>query len=411
MLSRPPACCQAVRRQLFGPSDSVWITNEALRNAFKRFVVSRTGKRYGSFVPGPLESRRRLGKRRMAHLTEHIPTSATNLGPLWGFFGDIGNTQWQWEAPTVRKPRDSSAAALPPWLVDWDTGPQATPESIAMEDSTSKPVEGSISAEEDILNFRRTLQSASPHQVLEICDQFNRRLEQSLRLGLVPEATIRSNLSDISEDICIVCSKSGLDNTPHLLSFYHAFWEGLVSCKVLRPIELQASTLGEFLFRLGQLPICTKVQTLIYRVMHAASAAQLSQMHLHIVQMMQASVRNWLQEQHPVDARHSIVATTVALSKSSNRFEHLTQLVHGDDNQHKLSTTQTVVTLENFRQAAAQGVGALDELANSARRALGGCGKFRRLLSPNQHWPEPDLSPDENKSFEQQQKLQEKIRL
>ncbi len=71
---------------------------------------------------------------------------------------------------------------------------------------------------------------------------------------------------------------------------------------------------------------------------------------------------------------------------------------------------QTVVTLENFRQAAAQGVGALDELAKSARRALGGCGKFRRLLSPNQHWPEPDLSPDENKSFEQQQKLQEKIR-
>jgi hypothetical protein len=71
---------------------------------------------------------------------------------------------------------------------------------------------------------------------------------------------------------------------------------------------------------------------------------------------------------------------------------------------------QTVVTLENFRQAAAQNAGALEELAKSARRALGGCGKFRRLLSPKHEWPQPDLSPDENKLFEQQQRLQEKVR-
>jgi S-DNA-T family DNA segregation ATPase FtsK/SpoIIIE len=70
----------------------------------------------------------------------------------------------------------------------------------------------------------------------------------------------------------------------------------------------------------------------------------------------------------------------------------------------------TVTTLENFRQASAQSAGALDELTKSARKAFGGCGKFRRLLSPKHEWPQPDLSPDENKLFEQQQKLQEKIR-
>jgi len=52
----------------------------------------------------------------------------------------------------------------------------------------------------------------------------------------------------------------------------------------------------------------------------------------------------------------------------------------------------------------------LDELTKSARRAFGGCGKFRRLLLPHRKWPEPDLSPDESKLFEQQQRLQEKIR-
>ncbi len=70
----------------------------------------------------------------------------------------------------------------------------------------------------------------------------------------------------------------------------------------------------------------------------------------------------------------------------------------------------TVTTLENFRQATAQGAGTLDELNKSAHRALGGCGKFRRLLSSNHKWPEPDLSPDEDQLFAQQQKLQEKIR-
>jgi hypothetical protein len=70
----------------------------------------------------------------------------------------------------------------------------------------------------------------------------------------------------------------------------------------------------------------------------------------------------------------------------------------------------TVTTLEHFRQASAQSAGALDELTKSARKAFGGCGKFRRLLSPSHKWPEPDLSPDENQLFEQRQKLQEKIR-
>jgi DNA segregation ATPase FtsK/SpoIIIE, S-DNA-T family len=70
----------------------------------------------------------------------------------------------------------------------------------------------------------------------------------------------------------------------------------------------------------------------------------------------------------------------------------------------------TVSTLENFRNDTAESAGALDELTRSARRAFSGCGKFRRLLSPNRKWPEPDLAPDENQLFERQQKLQEKIR-
>jgi len=68
----------------------------------------------------------------------------------------------------------------------------------------------------------------------------------------------------------------------------------------------------------------------------------------------------------------------------------------------------TVVTLENFRHATAHGIEVLGESVKSARRALGGSGKFRRMLSPTAKWPEPDLSADENKLFEEFQRLQKK---
>jgi hypothetical protein len=68
----------------------------------------------------------------------------------------------------------------------------------------------------------------------------------------------------------------------------------------------------------------------------------------------------------------------------------------------------TVVTLENFRHATAHGIEVLEKSVKSARSALGGSGKFRRMLSPTAKWPEPDLSPDENKLFEEFQRLLKK---
>ena len=69
----------------------------------------------------------------------------------------------------------------------------------------------------------------------------------------------------------------------------------------------------------------------------------------------------------------------------------------------------TVVTLENFRQATARGGEVLDALTKSTRKAFGGCGKFRRLLSSKPTGLEPGLSADESKSFEEFQRLQKKV--
>ncbi|PYJ03089.1 MAG: hypothetical protein DME25_13485, partial [Verrucomicrobia bacterium] len=57
--------------------------------------------------------------------------------------------------------------------------------------------------------------------------------------------------------------------------------------------------------------------------------------------------------------------------------------------------------LEEFRQRLAQSGEALARLEKSARKAFRGFGKFRRLLSLKRKWPEPDLSPGEDKLFEE----------
>ncbi len=65
--------------------------------------------------------------------------------------------------------------------------------------------------------------------------------------------------------------------------------------------------------------------------------------------------------------------------------------------------------LENFRTAAAENIAALEALEKSARKIFA-CRKFRRLLSPQRTWPEPDLTANAETLFARQTKLQEEIR-
>ncbi|KAE9381763.1 hypothetical protein N431DRAFT_393307 [Stipitochalara longipes BDJ] len=342
MLYRPPACCRAVKRQLSPSYDSIWVSDEILRHAFHRFVNTRIGKRHGSFVPGPLESRRRLGKRRMTHLTESVPTSLHNLGPIWGLFGKAENTQWRWEAPSTRQTSEGSATALPAWLMEWDTSPRIAPELEDIEESTRTTKKQAVLIEEDIGNFPRTLQAASQLEMLEICDMFNQRFKQSLRLGLVSEATMHSALYAVSRAIRVEFSKLGLTDTHYLLRFYQAFWDGLVTCKVLQPVDLNARTLDIFLLYLGKLPICLEVQTLSHGVIHAASVAQLGKMKRGLSRLVRAWAQSWLLKHPSGDPQSSFLAASQDLAESSKRLVRLQSLISNKEanNELEFSTIQ-----------------------------------------------------------------------
>ncbi|ETS88044.1 hypothetical protein PFICI_01872 [Pestalotiopsis fici W106-1] len=92
-------CCRAIRRRLRSPCDSALLPESALVSAFEQVCsISRvTSRRNGSNVPGPLENRRRTGKRHMGELNfGHLNAPA----PFWELANAVDLTQWKWTPPS-----------------------------------------------------------------------------------------------------------------------------------------------------------------------------------------------------------------------------------------------------------------------------------------------------------------------
>ncbi|KAJ2970819.1 hypothetical protein NUW58_g9584 [Xylaria curta] len=107
-------CYQAVRRHLRPHYDSIWVPDNLLASAFERYAATfRTGARYGSSVPGPMEHRKRLAKRHMGEL--HFGQSHS-AAPIWELANLVDLTQWQWKPPTssdVRSRQHVNTATMP----------------------------------------------------------------------------------------------------------------------------------------------------------------------------------------------------------------------------------------------------------------------------------------------------------
>jgi hypothetical protein len=176
-------------------------------------------------VPGPLEARRRLGKRRMAYASESTPSNPLNLGFAWDIFGFLGEkdrTKFTYEAPTSRSQLVDRAPARGPlkWLSRWiakDPPKTNTRDSDEVEErmtslisvpdeklynrvrapSTSvwQPASMAEVCAQRVLSFQESLTSAKGDG-RELCNEFNEWLCQSLRRGDLSKETLESILSD-----------------------------------------------------------------------------------------------------------------------------------------------------------------------------------------------------------------------
>ncbi|TLS28229.1 hypothetical protein PpBr36_01143 [Pyricularia pennisetigena] len=114
---RPPRCrlarnCQAIS----AASEGIWITDRVLANAMERyFSVSQAvmSRRQASSVPGPMEARRRLGKRQMTEAFQVHPSP-----PPWAFEFPMDLSKWRWEPPALgnifRDPTRKAPSENPP---------------------------------------------------------------------------------------------------------------------------------------------------------------------------------------------------------------------------------------------------------------------------------------------------------
>ncbi|CAD6504252.1 BgTH12-05985 [Blumeria graminis f. sp. triticale] len=87
------ACRQIYAQNLWNPNDVIIKVIPNLPTAIK------SEKRHGSSVPGPLESRRRVGKRQIAYSFESIPTSYQSHWSWLKSFQEVDFSRWKWEPP------------------------------------------------------------------------------------------------------------------------------------------------------------------------------------------------------------------------------------------------------------------------------------------------------------------------
>lgn len=85
------ACRHVLKPSTTPTFDHLWISDELVAATFRRFVNGQ--RRHGSSVPGPLESRRRLAKRRNTALAGIGAASADDIACL---FGRNGKEHLKW---------------------------------------------------------------------------------------------------------------------------------------------------------------------------------------------------------------------------------------------------------------------------------------------------------------------------
>ncbi|KAI9642199.1 hypothetical protein NHQ30_009001 [Ciborinia camelliae] len=382
MLPRPSTSCRRLKHHLTTSFEYVWISDEDLCNAFQRFCgTSNIIRRHGSSVPGPMESRRRLGRRRMGHVTEMTQASMYDPGASWCSSWGPEKIESQWKAPTPRiTEQPKHPPSLPSWLTNWAPIPEQS-----LDDFMTANAEESMQKVYDVAQQERHIKDhfndfetaimgirrdrndmkrdgkprekingrhghlTEPTQALELCLSFGEKLQQSLTLGLVTSDLLSSALRTVTSVLMEISGSSysksedsarkkhnlegcfrrgGFDMTGQLLAFYTRVWSGIVSCKVLKPIDFDSKVMGEYLFLLAGLPSTNEAQLLVSKVLPSLSAFQLDSNVDPILSLLNKWSISWLERSKtPKNINNLLIKAEVSLIASQKSINHLRMLI------------------------------------------------------------------------------------
>ncbi|KAH7171148.1 hypothetical protein EDB81DRAFT_777795 [Dactylonectria macrodidyma] len=176
--------------------DSIWITDTMLRQAIDRYHrVSAKSCRTLSSIPGPMESRRRLGKR---HMTAVMSDSRSAPSP-WAIELPLQPGEWKWEAPTepgnrIRSKNKFSLRRNLDRLLGWLENPDQDPSTDISITSTAQPhvaeatMTSSFQQSLTALHQRLAaldLANADEMAVWVACRPFSNHIRHSIRENLI----------------------------------------------------------------------------------------------------------------------------------------------------------------------------------------------------------------------------------
>ncbi|RSL43959.1 hypothetical protein CEP54_014878 [Fusarium duplospermum] len=149
------ACCRlGIHPTCPSSPDAVWITNAVLNRAIERFHHAHSIPcRRISSCPGPIESRRRLGKR---HMTAILPESRASPLP-WTIDLPFNLGEWSWEAPNAPEDRHKKKPSLVEQLIRWVEGPLPQDDGSIPAPTPTTPAETISEAREVLAEFADAL--------------------------------------------------------------------------------------------------------------------------------------------------------------------------------------------------------------------------------------------------------------
>ncbi|ROT36903.1 hypothetical protein SODALDRAFT_209960 [Sodiomyces alkalinus F11] len=305
MSSRPTArCCRAARR-LRAPIDSIWITDSVLANAFERYChVSRLSRRNSSSVPGPLENRRRLGKRRMTGLysADFQPTL-----PPWLIEYPVDLSQWKWMPPTptpTPTPANPDAAtreagssqrrrrSLLSWVEKWL--PVETEQGgVERVELTTDPPQSILQPKEDLEERLRHARDALSPAADVLAPEFRQVMDgirRDIHLGLVSLDSVHEALATFPTSPSASTTQANLVVTLAKRRFLSAVIDGLVYSRV-QNLAQTGPELGRLLLKsISELPTDQESAQMAQHVLAATPEEQLGTLS----EGLHALVRTWL---------------------------------------------------------------------------------------------------------------------
>ncbi|MCJ1474130.1 hypothetical protein MMC13_002788 [Lambiella insularis] len=118
----PHTCRHLVQQRLGCNSSYIWVSDELLSNVFHRFTISKKCLRHGSSLPGPLEAKRRLTKRRMMNLASRGVDASIDGAAILGMHEPWSQKNLEWEPPwqLLQLPKQAQGEEVstpwPSWL-------------------------------------------------------------------------------------------------------------------------------------------------------------------------------------------------------------------------------------------------------------------------------------------------------